>query len=307
MADAINTASFTECQRIMLILNPVAGRGQSARCLPEVTRTIESYGHEVSVFITEKAGDATRFVIEYGADFCMVVCLGGDGTFNEVITGIVQAGGLLPVGYIPAGSANDFARTHRLPADATLAVREMLRATGKQVDIGRLNERFFSYVAAFGAFTSVSYATSQPLKNAFGHVAYMLRAVRDASKIKTEHVRILYDTGVCEGDYLFGAICNTLALGGLLSFPEAHVSMNDGIFEVLLIRMPDTVVQWTLLLHALANQDYACKDIEFFHSSSLIIETEAPMEWTLDGEYAREGPIVRVENLHRFLTLAANE
>jgi len=302
-----NTAPCPDAQHIMLILNPVAGHGQAARHLSEVTHAFESSGRRVTIFITEQSGDASRFVIECGADFHMIVCLGGDGTFNEVITGIARAGCFRPVGYIPAGSANDFARSHHLSADVTFAVHEMLHASGKQIDIGRLNGRYFCYVAAFGAFTSVSYATAQPLKNALGYAAYVLNGIRDISKIKAEHVRFSSGSEIHEGDYLFGAICNTISVGGLVSLPVEAVAMDDGIFEVLLIRKPDTVLEWPPLLHALANQDYSCKYIDFFHSGKLIAETEKPIEWALDGEYACEGPIIQVENLHHFLTLAANE
>jgi len=302
-----NIASDPSARRIMLILNPAAGRGQANRQLPEVTRAFESFGHKVSVFTTEKKGDATQIVTQYGTDFHMIVCVGGDGTFNEVVTGIALAGGSAPVGYIPAGSANDFARSHKLSTDVTLAVNKMLHASGRQIDIGKLNERYFCYVAAFGAFTSVSYSTSQPLKNAFGYAAYVLSGIRDLSKIKSEHIRVSSDLKVYEGDYVFGAICNTLSMGGFMSLPADTVVMDDGIFEVLLIRMPETLLEWPALLHALVNQEYSCKYIDFFHSGKLIVETKQPIEWTLDGEYACEGPVTVVDNLHRFLTLAADE
>ncbi len=302
-----NTVSVPSARRIMLILNPAAGRGQANRQLPEIINAFESSGHKVSVFTTTKKGDASQFVTQYGADFHIIVCVGGDGTFNEVVTGIALSGGSVPVGYIPAGSANDFARSHRLSPDVTLAVHKMLHASGRQIDIGKLNERYFCYVAAFGAFTSVSYSTSQPLKNAFGYAAYVLSGIRDLSRIKAEHVRVSADSGVYEGDYVFGAICNTLSMGGLMSLPADAVAMDDGIFEVLLIRTPETVLEWPSLLHALVNQNYSCKYIEFFHSGRLFIETNQPIEWTLDGEYACEGPVIQVDNMHRFLTLAADE
>jgi YegS/Rv2252/BmrU family lipid kinase len=296
-----------EAPRIMLILNPAAGRGRAFHRLSEISRAFESAGCKVTTFITQKRGDASRFVMEHGADFHRIVCLGGDGTLNEVASGIARSGLSVPVGYIPGGSANDFARSHRLSRDISVAVHEILYSSGKQTDIGKLNTRYFVYVAAFGAFTRTSYTTPQALKNTLGYAAYLLSGIRDISTIKAEHIRITADSEVHEGNYLFGAICNTLSIGRMISLPTKFVAMDDGVFEVLLIRMPDTILEWPMLLSSLANRDLSCKDIDFFHSGKLMMEAEKPLDWTLDGEYACEGPTIRVENLHRFLTLAANE
>jgi YegS/Rv2252/BmrU family lipid kinase len=301
-----NTPSL-KSRNIMLILNPVAGRGQAIRQLPDLTHAFEREGCQVTSFMTNGKGDATRIVTEYANRFDRIVCLGGDGTLNEVATGVIHANCKVPVGYIPTGSTNDFARSHKLSHNVSLAVREITEATGRPMDVGKMNDRYFVYVAAFGAFTRASYSTPQEMKNILGYAAYVLSGIRDVSNIKPLHIQLTSGKEVHEGDYCFGAVCNTLSMAGFMSLPTDSVAMDDGIFEVLLCRMPENVLEWPPLLHALANQDYSYKGIEFFHSGEFVIETEKPMEWSLDGEYACEGPAIQVKNLHRVLVLAADD
>ena len=193
---------------LLLILNPAAGTRSARRLLPEIIAMFTNYGHACLTFVTEQRGDATRFVEQYGDRAGKIVCIGGDGTFNETITGLLRAGLRVPVGYIPAGSTNDFANSLHLPSDILEAARNIVEGEPVTLDAGRFRERYFAYVASFGAFTRASYETPQNVKNALGHLAYILEGMKDLPTIRPEHVKLVANGETFEDVYLFGAVSN---------------------------------------------------------------------------------------------------
>lgn len=294
---------FPELKKMMLIINPVSGRRTSLRFLPDIIRIFYENNYAVTVFSTGKAGDATEFAKNYGKEFDIIVCIGGDGTLNETITGIVDSGYDIPLGYIPSGSTNDFASCHGISSDMLTAALNIATGSPKQIDLGKIGDNYFTYVAAFGAFSWLSYTTPQPLKNVLGHSAYILDAVKDLPKIKSHHLKFDLGNFVCEGDYFFGAICNSTSVAGTITLPNDVVDTGDGRFEILLIHEPQTILDFQNIVYGVLTQDYSSPFLDFFQAESIRITAPANLDWSLDGERGHGAEEIIVSNLRHKLTL----
>ena len=224
---------YKDFKPALLIINPVSGKQMILKHLADITRTFMVGGYAPTLLVTGKRGDATEFAYKYGRDYDLVCCSGGDGTLNETITGLARADIHVPVGYIPCGSTNDFAASHNLATDIPTAALNIASAKKRRYDIGIFGESYFTYVAAFGAFSWLSYTTDQKLKNQLGHTAYLIDGIKDVSKIKPIHMKITVDGELHEGDYIFGAVCNSLSVAGTIELPKSEVDTCDGVFEVL--------------------------------------------------------------------------
>ncbi|MCD7756282.1 MAG: YegS/Rv2252/BmrU family lipid kinase [Firmicutes bacterium] len=294
-------------KRLLFIVNPKAGMRRMTRNLLDVIDIFNRADYEVITYITSGQGDAVEVTAARAADVDLVVCAGGDGTFNETITGILRSGCGTPVGYIPCGSTNDFAASLHLPTNILQAARQIVQGTPVSYDVGQFGDRYFSYVASFGAFTKASYATPQDVKNALGHTAYILEGIQELSQIRAEHVRIELDDGVIEDDFLFGAISNSTSVGGILTLDPKQVDMQDGKFELLLVRAPVTAQEIGECIHALRTQKYNCSMITFLSSHQMVIHASPDMPWTLDGEREDGHSEVAVRNLHNAISLMKKE
>jgi len=285
-------------KKMLFVLNPNAGMRRANRYLTEILTVFNRAGYMVEVYITAGQGDATRVVSERAGTVDLVVCCGGDGTFNETVAGLMESGAGVPIGYIPAGSTNDFAGSLHLSSDVIKAAGQIAEGKPTPYDIGKWGERYFTYIASFGAFTKASYATPQNMKNALGHLAYILEGIQELSGIRTEHIRMELDNEVLEDDYLFGAVCNSTSVGGILTLNPNIVDMSDGRFEVFLIRAPRNMQELHECILALTNQTYNCKMITFRSAGRLKITCNSTMPWSLDGERAEGKTEITVENLH---------
>lgn len=285
-------------KKLFFVVNPCAGTRKANKYLMKIVSVFNRAGYDVITYVTQCQGDAQKVVAQRAAQMDLIVCCGGDGTFNETVSGVLQSGKEVPIGYIPAGSTNDFANSLKLAADPVEAAQQIVQGEVQHFDMGRFADRYFSYVASFGAFTRASYATSQSLKNTLGHVAYILEGIHELSQIRAVSVTAEVDGEKVEGPYIFGAICNCTSMGGVISLDPKLVDMQDGKFEIFLIRAPKDLSELGECIHALQQQQYSCRMMTFLSGSHIRIETEAPMTWTLDGERADAGRIVEVENLH---------
>ena len=290
-------------KKLLFVMNPFAGTRRANRVLAEVLSVFNRAGYEVLTYMTAGQGDATREVQARAAEVDLVVCAGGDGTFNETITGVLRSGRDLPVGYLPAGSTNDFAASLHLPTDLLQAARDIVEGEPCCYDVGKFGNRYFSYVASFGAFTRTSYSTPQNIKNALGHTAYLLDGISELSQIKPLHVRFELENEVIDGDFIFGAISNSTSVGGILTLDPRQVDMSDGKFELLLVRAPRDLVELSECIRALRTQKYNCSMLTFRPASRVTVYADPAMAWTLDGEREEGHDCVEVENLRHAIRL----
>ena len=292
-----------DMKKMLFIMNPFAGVKRANRHLADILLTFTQAGYEVITHMTLGRGDATVVAREKGKDVDLVVCCGGDGTLNETITGLLSAGADTPIGYIPAGSTNDFASSLKLPTNILKAAQTIVEGEPVSYDVGRFGNRYFSYVASFGAFTRSSYATPQNIKNALGHTAYVLSGITELSQIRNEHVKMEIDGQTVEGDFLFGAICNSTSVGGILTLDPKQVDMGDGLFEILLVRAPENLGEIHECIQAPQSQKYNCAMLTFRSAQKVRIFADPEMPWTLDGEKEDGHETVEVENLHHAIRL----
>lgn len=290
-------------KKMLFILNPCAGMRKANRVLADILAVFNRAGYRVETYVTAAQGDAVQTAAQRAGSMDLVVCCGGDGTFNETVRGVLQSGADVPIGYIPAGSTNDFARSLRLPGNMVEAARQIASGTDHPYDVGMFGQRPFTYVASFGAFTRASYATSQDIKNALGHTAYLLEGISELSQLRPIHLRLELEDGWEEGDYLFGAVCNSTSVGGILKLDSSQVDMSDGKFELLLVRAPRELSELGDCILAVQKQTYNCAMISFRSASAVTIHATEDVTWTLDGEREQSTSPVQIRNLHRAILI----
>ena len=290
-------------KKMLFIMNPYSGMRRASRYLADIIALFNRNGYEVITHMTGAQGEAIDVVARTAEKVDLVVCCGGDGTFNETVTGLLRSGVDVPIGYIPAGSTNDFATSMKLSTNVMEAARDIVEGKPFAYDIGKFGDRYFSYVASFGAFTRASYATPQSIKNALGHTAYVLEGITELSQIRKEHVRMELDGEIVEDDFIFGAISNSTSVGGVLNLDPNLVEMADGKLEVLLVRVPRDLVELAECIKAVQSQQYNCAVITFRSAEKIKVSTNPLMPWTLDGEREEGHVHVDVENVHLAIRL----
>ena len=283
-------------KKLLFIVNPRAGRSKSRSPLFDAIAVFSQAGYLVSLHKTTAPGDAAITAAREGGDYDLVVAAGGDGTLNEVISGLMKLEHRPLLGYLPQGSTNDFAASLQISGNPVMAAMSIVRNVSCQLDIGQWNERCFVYVASFGAFTKSSYSASQAAKNALGHFAYILEGMKDLNTLRPYRVRLTADGEVLDGEYLFGAVCNSTSIGGLMKLDPERVVLDDGKFELLLVPNPRTALDLQNLVVALLNQKYDSEGLVFRHVSSIHLETKEDLPWSLDGEYAPSAAKVNIHN-----------
>ena len=285
-------------ERLLFIVNPTAGKKRIAGFLSEILQVFCSAGYLPTVLMTERGGHATELVRQYGADCGLIVCAGGDGTLNETVSGMLAAGIDVPVAYLPCGTTNDLGNTLGLSRNLVQAAQDAVGGREIFIDIGDFNGRNFVYTASFGAFTKASYDTPQSVKNVLGHLAYVLEGVKSLGEIKPIHARIRTDEGEFEGDYIFGSVSNTTSLAGLITIDKERVMLDDGKFELLLADMPGDLIDLSRLLLQVSQAKFGDM-LMLTQSSRVDIETNADVDWTLDGEFAPGKTSFHIRNLKK--------
>ena len=301
----MNEQETVERKRCLIVVNPCAGRKKGLRALPKLHRFFDENGYAVTDHVTASRGDGRAFT-EKATDFDMILCVGGDGTLNEVISGVLASGREVPVGYIPAGSTNDFARSLGIPYKPMKAAKQILSEPPMKLDVGTYADRCFIYVASFGIFTRTSYSAPQKLKNAIGHLAYILHGIREVVHIRPVEAQIETEDGTTVSDkFIFGSFSNSTSFGGVLRLNSAEVDFSDGRFEVMLIRPPKTPRQLSRCLRALRKgKPYDSEQITFFRASRVTMRFPAgDAPFSLDGEYAEGKNQLEIGVLHQPITM----
>ena len=289
-------------KHLLFIINPKAGTGKIRTALMDILELFCKKDYTVTVHITQQAREATEITSAYAENVDMIVCSGGDGTLDEVVTGLIRAGSRTPVGYIPMGSTNDFANSLFMPKEPLEVVRNMLQGNIYHCDIGKFNGQTFIYVAAFGLFTDVSYQTPQDMKNVLGHVAYLLEGVSRLFDIRSFRMKVQANGHEVTKDFIYGMISNARVVGGIQNLAR-NVDMNDGLFEVTLIEMPKNPLELQQVIGALMLADNSCELIHSFKARHIVLDSEEPVDWTLDGEFGGSHQTADITILKQALNL----
>lgn len=290
-------------KKMLFVMNPYSGTRRANRYLADILSIFNKAGYTVITHMTAGPGDGAAVVERMAPHVDTVVCCGGDGTFNETVNGVLRSGTDVNIGYIPAGSTNDFATSLRLPTNVLQAAQMIVEGEPHTYDVGLFGDRYFSYVASFGTFTRSSYATPQSIKNALGHTAYVLEGIQELSQIRKTHVRMELDNEIVEDDFIFGAVSNSLSIGGILALDPKQVDMSDGKFELLLVRAPRDLTEISECIRALQSQKYNCSMITFRSTTHVRVLQGEDIIWTLDGERQDGADVVEIRNLHHAIRL----
>ena len=292
-------------KKLMLILNPAAGNGGGLLSIGPAMEVLYKGGFVPTVFYTGASGEATRLVLEHALDFDCVVCVGGDGTLSETVAGLAQLESPPPLGYIPQGTANDVAVSLNIPRKPVQAAKVIVDGHPREQDVGKFNDSdYFTYIAAFGAFTEVSYETPRENKQTLGHLAYVLQGMSQLPKITPYHTTVEYDGGIIEDDLIFGGVSNTKSVGGIVKLKKLGIELNDGLFEVTLVRNPANVIEMNKIVSDVLTQNFRGNQVMMFQSKEVKFTFDKPVKWTRDGEAGGAHQVVRLENRHsaiRFL------
>lgn len=295
---------MAEKRKMLFIYNPRAGKAQIRSNLLDIIDIFVKAGFEVTAYPTQEKGDGYKAVMERRLGYYdIVACSGGDGTLDEVVTGMMRSEKKLPIGYVPAGSTNDFAGSLHIPKNMKTAAQVIVGGRTFGCDIGAFNDDFFVYIAAFGLFTEVSYETRQDIKNVLGHMAYILEGMKRLSNIKSYPMRVEYEDKAIEGDFLFGMITNSISVGGFKRITGKYVLLDDGEFEVTLIKRPANPMELNMIMAALLNRNINTDCMYCFTASSLKITAQEEVAWTLDGEFGGRHREVEVKNCMQALKI----
>ncbi len=288
--------------KVLFIYNPYAGKTQIKNHLYDILNIFSNY--DLTVVPTNRQGQAKTYIKENYSKYELIICSGGDGTLNEVVNGLFINGCDIPnIAYIPAGSTNDFASSIKLPKSMSSAAKLIIDGKPKAYDVGKFNDSYFIYVAAFGAFTDVSYATPQEKKNVLGHFAYLIEGLKSISNIKSYKVKIISEEFEIEDKFIYGMITNTYSVGGLYKLDKKEVKLDDGYFEVLLIKEPKDIIDLNNITSYLLGTIKESNLVYSFKTKKISLYTKEEMPWTLDGEYGGSPSIVEIENLNKAINI----
>lgn len=293
-------------KKVLFVLNPKSGKEQIRNKLLDILDVFSKAGYEVTTYVTQKPGEAMSVVRLYGGDKDLVVCSGGDGTLNEVVSGLMglKTEPKPAIGYIPAGSTNDYASSLGISRNMKRAAEVVVEGGDFAVDVGKFgSEQYFVYVAAFGAFTEVSYKTPQETKNFLGHQAYMLEAVKRITNLKSYKMKFEWDDQVLEDEFILGMVTNTISIGGFKGLVGLDVALDDGEFEVLLVRMPKAPKDITSIVSYLLTKEGENDCVYKFRAKNIKMTSSDPVDWTLDGEFGGKKSEVVIQNLEKALII----
>ena len=291
---------------MLFVFNPKAGKGRIKMHLLDIVDIFSSHDYEVIIRATQAPKDAYEKAKEYADSVDLIVCSGGDGTLDEVVTGITEKNSNVPIGYIPAGSTNDFANSLSISKDMVQAAKDIIEGNLYSCDVGALNNDSFVYIAAFGLFTDVSYETDQHMKNILGHLAYLLEGSKRIWNVPTYWIKVEANGETFEGEYIYGMVTNAKSVGGFKNLPGQDVRLDDGLFEVTLIKRPKNPLELNEIIASLLMQEDHTDLIDSFKTDRIIIESNQEISWTLDGEYGGDHGYVCIEARKHAMELVLN-
>lgn len=294
-------------KKVLLIVNPVAGKLRLHSELFDIVEVFCNNDYLVTTAITQYRGHGRELAANaYKEGYDLVVCCGGDGTLNEAMSGLLEKSDRspIPLGYIPAGSTNDFADTLGIPSVPSAAAVNICKSDRVAIDVGKFNnERSFSYIATFGAFSAASYNAPQELKNTIGHMAYLIEGMKQLANMKRYRAGISADGKQYSGDYIYCSVSNTKSVGGLVKLSEKIVDLHDGLFEVILVKYPEDIAQTSKIISGVLSSDFSGDMFEFFKAKEITFVMEEGADWSLDGEKVEAPATVTIRNLHKAIDI----
>lgn len=298
-----------EMKKLLFIYNPKSGTGRIKGKLSDVIDMCVKEGYEVTIRPTQAALDAMEYVAENGNRFDKIICSGGDGTLDEVVKGVLESGCDIPIGYIPAGSTNDFANSLGIPSSPLKAAKAAVYGAPFACDIGKFNDDYFVYVSAFGILTEVSYETDQKVKNVLGHMAYVGEAIRsfNPAALKPYNLSVITDDRMIKDDFIYGMVSNSASIGGMKILPVNEIALDDGEFEVLLVKYPRSIEEINMMVSSLLAQEPDPDYIYYFKASHLEIHSEEDVAWTLDGENGGQHKDIEIKNIEKAFRICVPE
>lgn len=290
-------------KNLLFIVNPSAGKKHIKSKLFEIVDLFVKADYNVRVYPTQAKEDALRLVSEEGWLYDVIVCAGGDGTLDEVVTGCMKCGCDTPIGYIPCGTTNDFAKSLGIPKDPIRAAKRIVKYQPQPIDVGSFNGDFFVYVAAFGAFTDVTYTTPQEYKNYFGHMAYVIEGIKSVTSLTSYHLKVEYDDYVIEDDFFLGMITNSLTVGGFQNPNSKIALLDDGMYEALFVKYPTNPIDLQATVSAYLMGEFNPEYMYQFKAQRIVVESPETIPWTLDGEFGGNVSRAEVLNLKHALNI----
>lgn len=294
-------------RKLLLAVNPRAGKSAMKNKLLPVIERFTQGGYEVTVFTTQRAGQLPDYIRENAERFDLVVCSGGDGTLSETMNGLMRCQNPPRLGYIPAGTTNDFANSLGLSKNPLEAANDIMEGVSIPVDVGQFSEEYFSYVAAFGAFTEVTYETPQKTKSLLGHAAYVLEGAKRLPGLKPYHIRLEYEGGVIEDDILVGIVGSSDYVAGMPMGKMVDASMTDGLLDVILIKNPGSLAELQGILNGFLAGEFNEKYVYCLKSSHMTVTADRPVSWSVDGEYGGTRSQVEISNHKQALRVMVPE
>lgn len=286
-------------KKLLFVYNAHSGKGTIKSKLADIIDIMVKNDYQVAAHPTQAQGDATKIIEDESKDYDLIVCSGGDGTLDEVVTGMMHVQEKKPIGYIPMGSTNDFANSLNLPKNILKAAEVAVSGRRFACDVGRFNDNSFIYVAAFGIFTEVSYQTNQELKNLLGHAAYILEGAKSLRDIEAYNMRVEYGDMSLEGDFIYGMVSNSISVGGFKQIAGKNVLLDDGVFEVTLIKHPKNPLELNEIVTSLVARVDESDLIYSFKTDKICFYSEKEVPWTLDGEYGGAHTQTEIKNCHQ--------
>lgn len=284
---------------MFLIANPKSGRAKIKNELMNIVDIFTRGGYTVTVYPTACKGDAVLAAANLSDEYDTIVCCGGDGTLNEVINGLMQNKNRYKLGYIPAGTLNEWSSGLKISHLPKKAATDILNGEIKSLDIGLFGDKYFSYTACFGAFTSASYSAPQNIKNAIGQTAYFFEGIKSLGMIKPSYLKFVFEDKTIEGNFIFGSVSNSVSMGGVIKLDVSDIHLDDGLFEILLIENPDNLIELQEILDCIIRKKYDNQKIKFFKTGSVIVHGSHGTDWTLDGEHAVGTDKIEIKNINK--------
>lgn len=286
-------------KEILIIVNPDAGKGKVNKYIPEICDNLEKQGYELEVIYTSDNNDGEKIIQNYIRYIDAVIVCGGDGTLSKVINGVIKSYKKIDVTFVPFGTVNDFYRTVKLPKNKYKLSKNISNYKAIDIDIGKFNDKYFYYIAAFGMCTDISYLTSQEEKNKIGKIAYYkkaLKVLKNVKKFRPIQTTIVTDDEIIKGKFIYGGVSNSISIGGIKWFKRNEIKVNDGKFEVILIKKPKSFIELIKIATSVLRKKYDQKNIYYLKTTHFQADFDNDIDWTLDGEYGGKVNHVLIEN-----------